>query len=224
HNHVTQPLLHEELRELGVDISAGQVNRLLTEGHEPFSQEKDSLLPAAREVSAYLQTDDTSARHRGKGGHTLHIGNDLFASFFPTDTKSRVNFLKILLTPHQGYLFNDDALFYLECFGLPQGLLVRLKSDTGWLSEDDASWEARLDAWGVRWAEHRRLLTEGALWANLLALDLSSDLVFVSDDAAQFKLLAFLHAWCWVHIERHVARLIPLAADQRAAHEAARDA
>src|SRR5271155_2906722 len=79
HNHVTQPLLHEELRELGVDISAGQINRLLTEGHEPFYQEKDSLLPAAREVSPYLQTDDTSAKHRGKAAHTLHIGNDLFA-------------------------------------------------------------------------------------------------------------------------------------------------
>jgi hypothetical protein len=224
HNHVTQPLLHEELRELGVDISAGQVNRLLTEGHEAFYQEKDSLLPAARAVSAYLQTDDTSAKHRGKGGHTLHIGNDLFASFFTTDTKSRVNFLKILLTPHQGYLFNDDALFYLECFEVPQKLLARLKVDTGWLYEDDESWEAQLDAWEIRSADQRRLLTEGALWANLLAHDLYSDLVFVSDDAAQFKLLAFLHALCWVHMERHVAQLIPLNADQRAAHEAARDA
>src|SRR5271170_1325747 len=87
HNHVTQPLLHEELRELGVDISAGQVNRLLTEGHEAFHQEKESLLPAAREVSAYLHTDDTSAKHRGKNGHTLHIGNDLFATFFTTESK-----------------------------------------------------------------------------------------------------------------------------------------
>jgi Transposase IS66 family len=224
HNHVTQPLLHEELLELGVDISAGQVNRLLTEGHEAFYQEKDSLLPAAREVSAYLQTDDTSAMHRGKAGHTLHIGNDLFASFFTTDTKSRVNFLKILLSPHQGYLFNNDALFYLECFELPQKLLARLKADTGWFYEDDKSWEARLDAWQISSAEQRRLLTEGALWANLLAHDLYNDLVLVSDDAAQFKLLAFLHALCWVHMERHVAQLIPLTADQRAAHEAARDA
>jgi hypothetical protein len=224
HNHVTQPLLHEELLELGVDISAGQVNRLMTEGHEAFYQEKDSLLPAAREVSAFLQTDDTSAKHRGKGGHTLHIGNDLFASFFTTDTKSRVNFLKILLTPHQGYLFNGDALYYLECFELPQTLVARLKADTGWLYEDDESWEARLDTWEIRSAEHRRLLTEAALWANLLAHDLYNDLVFVSDDAAQFKLLAFLHALCWVHMERHVARLIPLTAEERAAHESTRDA
>lgn len=81
HNHVTQPLLHEELRELGVDISAGQVNRLLTEGHEAFHQEKDSLLPAAREVSAYLQTDDTShARKRGHSGFSgiENVGHGFF--------------------------------------------------------------------------------------------------------------------------------------------------
>jgi Transposase IS66 family len=224
HNHVTQPLLHEELLELGVDISAGQVNRLLTEGHEAFHEEKDSLLPAARAVSTYLQTDDTSARHQGKGGHTLHIGNDFFASFFTTDTKSRVNFLKILLEPHAGYLFNGDALFYLECFDAPQKLITQLQPDTGWIYEDDASWEAQLDTWKITSAEQRRLLTEGALWANLLAQGLYNDLVLISDDAAQFKLLAFLHALCWVHMERHVARLIPLTDDQRAAHEAARDA
>ena len=58
----------------------------------------------------------------------------------------------------------------------------------------------------------------------MLAHDLYSDLVFVSDDAAQFKLLAFLHSLCWVHMERHVARLIPLTDAERGAYEAARDA
>jgi hypothetical protein len=226
HSHVTQPLLHEELLELGIDISVGQVNNLLTQGHEAFHQEKDSLLPAAREVSDYLHTDDTSARHCGKSGHTLHIGNDLFASFFTTDSKSRVNFLKILLTPHQGYLFNSDAQFYLEYFDVPQKLLKQLQADAdaGRLYADDQSWEAQLDAWQVKLADQRRLLTEGALWANLLRHDLYSDLTLISDDAGQFKLLAFFHALCWVHMERHVAGLIPLTDVQRAAHEAARDA
>jgi hypothetical protein len=224
HNQVTQPLLHEELLELGVDISAGQVNRLLTEGHEAFHQEKDSLLPAAREVSSYLHTDDTSARHRGQGGHTLHIGNDWFASFFTTDTKSRVNFLKILLAPCQAYTFNGDALFYLERFEVSERLLSKLKADSGWVYEDEGAWEAQLEAWEIASAEQRRLLTEAALWASLLAHDLYSDLVLISDDAAQFKLLAFLHALCWVHMERHVARLIPLADAERAAHAAVRDA
>jgi len=34
-------------------------------------------------------------------------------------------------------------------------------------------------------------MTEAALWASLLAHDLYCDLVFISDDAAQFKLLGF---------------------------------
>ena len=224
HNHVTQPLLHEELLELGVDISAGQVNRLLTEGYEAFHQEKDSLLPAAREVSAYLQTDDTSAMHRGKPGHTLHIGNDFFAVFFTTGTKSRVNFLKTLLYPHQDYVFNDDALFYLECFGASQRRLVQLGPESGRSYEDEQSWETQLDVWDITSAEQRRLATEAALWASMLAHDLYNDLVLISDDASQFKILTVLHALCWVHMERHVARLIPLTPAQRDAHEAARDA
>lgn len=225
HNQVTQPLLHEELLELGVDISAGQINRLLTEGHGQFHQEKDSLLPAAREVSAFLQTDDTSARHQGKAGHTLHIGNDLFASFFTTDTKSRVNFLKILLTPYTEYVFNGGALFYLECFEVSGRLLDKLQADAdAWcVFESGEAWEHQLEQWGIRSAEQRRLVTEAALWASLLAHDMEH-VILISDDAAQFKLLAFLHALCWVHMERHVTQLIALTDAERSAHEAARDA
>ena len=76
-NHVTQPLILEELRDLAVDISAGQIDRLLHQGHEAFFQEKASLLPAAREVSQYFHTDNTSARHRCKNGHTTVISKRL---------------------------------------------------------------------------------------------------------------------------------------------------
>jgi hypothetical protein len=72
-NLVTQPLIHEELLELGVDISTGQIDRLLTEGHDGFHEEKDALLPAAREVSAYFQADDTGARHQGHNAYTTVI-------------------------------------------------------------------------------------------------------------------------------------------------------
>jgi hypothetical protein len=175
-------------------------------------------------VSEYLQTDDTTARHQGKSGHTLHIGNDFFASFFTTETKSRVNFLKILLTPHQGYLFNSDTLDYLECQGVSEKLRTRLQPDTGKMYADDAAWEKQLQAWDIASADDRRLLTEAALWSQLLDRNLYFDLVFISDDAAQFKVLGFLQALCWVHRERHIARLIPLTESQRVAYTEARDA
>jgi hypothetical protein len=44
--------------------------------------------------------DDTGARHQGQTGSCLHIGNDRFAYFESTDSKSRLNFLSILRQPH----------------------------------------------------------------------------------------------------------------------------
>jgi len=119
HQHgVTQPLIHEELLDLGIDISAGEINRLLTEGHEAFHEEKDALLPAAREVSRYFQADDTGARHLGKNAYTTVIANPLFASFTTTASKSRGNFLKLLRAPHEEYVWSEDALMYAEFQGL----------------------------------------------------------------------------------------------------------
>ena len=80
-------MIQEELLDLGIDISAGQIDRLLNEGHEQFHQEKDALLPAAREVSSYFQADDTGARHLGKNAYTTVIANPWFASFSTTPSK-----------------------------------------------------------------------------------------------------------------------------------------
>jgi len=84
HQHVTQPLLLEQLDQMGIDISAGELSRILTEGKDTFHQEKAELLPAALAVSPYIQVDDTVARHQGHNGFCTHIGNELFAFFAST--------------------------------------------------------------------------------------------------------------------------------------------
>jgi hypothetical protein len=68
HQHVTQPLLLEQLQQLGFDISAGELSRILTEGKDVFHQEKAELLPVGLAVSPYIQVDDTGARHQGHNG------------------------------------------------------------------------------------------------------------------------------------------------------------
>ena len=73
--HVTQPLLLEQLREYGVDISSGQLNRLLMEGYDDFHFEKEELLSTGLDISPYIQVDDTGARHQGHNGVCTHIGN-----------------------------------------------------------------------------------------------------------------------------------------------------
>ena len=84
HQHVTQPLLWEQLDQLGIDISTGQLSRIVTEGKDAFHQEKAELLPAALAVSSYVEVDDTGARHRGHNGACTQIGNELFAVFAST--------------------------------------------------------------------------------------------------------------------------------------------
>jgi hypothetical protein len=110
HCHVTQPLLLEQLHETGVDISAGHLNKLLIEEKDRFHLEKDQVLATGLEVSRYINVDDTGARHQGKNGYCTYIGNAEFCFFESTQSKSRINFLKLLRAGHSDYCLNIDAI------------------------------------------------------------------------------------------------------------------
>ena len=61
HQRVTQPLLLQQLREWHIDLSSGQLNRLLTEHNDRYHEEKQALLAAGLAHSSYLHVDDTGA-------------------------------------------------------------------------------------------------------------------------------------------------------------------
>lgn len=208
HCQVTQPLLLEQLREWDVDISSGSVNDLLLAGKELFHEEKDALLTTGLAVSSQVTVDDTGARHRGKNGYVTHIGNDFFAWFRSTESKSRINFLKLLRAAHADYRINDQALAYMEQQTLPKAPLRHLRRHRRQHFANQEQWEAHLQCLGITSARHCRIATEGALLGSLLDHGLSPDLAIISDGAGQFNVL--LHGLCWVHAERLVHKLIPL--------------
>ena len=117
-------------------------------------------------------------------------------------------------------------MFYLESADVPQWLLktLRRKAEAWTVYDDETAWERQLKRWKIKSSEHRRLVTEAALWANMLARDMEVNTVLISDDALQFKLLGFSHGLCWLHQERHLTGLIPLTDEQRAAQSRVRDA
>jgi len=131
HQHVPQPLLLEQLHQLGIDISAGELCRILTEGKDGFPQEKAELLPAALAVSDYVEVDDTGARHRGHNGACTQIGNDLFAVFASTESKSRLNFLELLRRPHTDYVINETAVAYWRRQKLSAAVIDPLAGSAG---------------------------------------------------------------------------------------------
>jgi hypothetical protein len=214
HCQVTQPLLHEQLGEWGVDISVGQVDALLSGHNAAFFAEKDQLLVTGLQVSPFITVDDSGARHQGHNGYVTQIGNPWFAWFSSTSSKSRINFLELLHAGNISYGFNPHTLDYLVEQGLPQEPRRRLQAHwpAGGIN-DPQCWEDHLDALGIDSVRHRRIATEGTLLGGLIDKGFSLDLVIVSDGAGQFAIL--LHALCWVHAERLVHKLIPLNDQQR---------
>ncbi|MCP4410054.1 MAG: transposase, partial [Gammaproteobacteria bacterium] len=90
HQRVTQPLILQQLTEFGIDISSGQISNILVEDKEDLHTEKDELLTAGINNSSYIQVDDTGSRHNGKNGYCTHVGNESFAWFSSTHSKSRI--------------------------------------------------------------------------------------------------------------------------------------
>jgi hypothetical protein len=216
--HVTQPLLLEQLHEYGIAISPGQLSNILTEKKEEFHAEKAEVRQTGLEVSSFVGVDDTGARHDGKNGFCTVICNELFAAFESTNSKSRVNFLKVLRGDCRGYVINDIALAYWKKQQMPREWLEKLSAGPLCFVGDDA-WQAYLSEMGL--AERLvKTATEGALLALLPELGVSPELVILSDGAPQFDLL--VHASCWVHIERPLARIIPYNEAHRLAIEQVR--
>ena len=219
HAQVTEPLLLEQLWEYGIDISTGQLHRILTENKERFHQEKDDVRAAGLTVSSYIGTDDTGARHQGQNGYCTVIGNDLFACFESTACKSRLNFLQVLQGSQRDYALNEVARAYWERQKLAAGVVAQLSQGAAAFG-DERAWQAWLTALAIKDERHVRIATEGALLGGLVARGVSPQLGVLSDGAPQFVL--FVHAGCWVHAERPLAKLVPHNEDHRVAIEKVR--
>jgi len=206
--HVTQPLLLEQLHEFGIDVSKGQLNNILIEDKDRFHQEKDQILAAGIEVSSYINVDDTGARHKGKNGYCTHIGNELFSWFESTESKSRINFLKLLRAGHTDYCLNTEAIAYMQANKLPGYVIRSIVEHLDTLFGDDHAWNRFLIQNDIVKEHHIRIVTEGALIGSIVEHGISDKLVIVSDDAGQFNVL--LHALCWLHAERTTNKIIPL--------------
>ena len=206
--HVTQPALLDQLRSFGIDISSGQLNHLLTVNKEMFHKEKKEILSAGLAVSPYINVDDTGARHQGKNGYCTHIGNEFFAWFESTGSKSRINFLELLRAGHEDYVVDRNALDYMKKQKLPHTPIRLLESGMGRFL-DKEGWEKHLDNLGIRTPRHRQIATEGGLVGSVLSHGFHLDTKIISDDAGQFNI--FQHGLCWLHAERKINALVPFS-------------
>lgn len=211
---VTVRRLAAQLRAIGVDISRRQVMRLLISGQDGFLDEARDVLRAGLTDAAWVTVDDTGARHKAAQGVCTQIGNEHFAWFGTTASKSRLNFLHLLRAGHGDYVINAEALDYMRGRGLAGPVIARIADQPDRYFADDARWKAHLAGLGIRSRvapdlqavqDPVRLATEGALWGSVKAHGFLPNTVILSDDAGQFDVGQ--HALCWVHTERLVHKL-----------------
>lgn len=211
--HVTEPLLLVQLYEMGFDISPAELSNLLIQRKESFHQEKEEVLSAGIEHSDFLNTDDTTARHQGKNGYCTVIGSPLFTYFESTDSKSRVNFLKVLQGAQEVYAITEECLNYAFEKGLNDAILDTLERFEGKQFRSSETWNAFLKKRKILNEHDCRIVTEAALIGGAFKLGVNLNLPIMSDAAPQFML--FLNGLCWVHEERHYRKMIPISESER---------
>jgi hypothetical protein len=204
--YVTQPLVKEQLLELGVNISTGQINNIIIKNKDRFHDEKDQILSTGLKVSNYINVDDTGARHDGQNGYCTHIGNEYFAWFKSTDSKSRINFLNLLRSGYTDFVLNDQAFEYMAEQKLPEYQLSKLFYHKNKIFKNETRWINFLKQKKIKSERHKRIATEGALIGSIIHNGFNLELAIISDDAGQFKV--FLHGLCWVHAERNIQKIV----------------
>ena len=218
---VTVERLVTLLQAVGVSISKRQVMRLLIDEQDDFLTESREVLRAGLETADWVTVDDTGARHRGANAVCTQIGNDTFAWFGTTGSKSRLNFLDLLRAGHTDYVINDAALDYMRDHALAGTLVQRLATHEQQQFVDEKAWLGHLEQLGLTGLQVTpdpvRVATEGALWGAVSAHGFLCEAVVVSDDAGQFNVGE--HALCWIHAERLVHKLEAFTDPQRAAQQ-----
>ena len=221
---VTVPRLVQQLQGIGISISKRQVMRLLLDDQAEFLSEARDVLRAGLRTAGWITVDDTGARHKANNGFCTQIGNDRFAWFGTTKSKSRLNFLDLLRAGYTDYVVNDAALSYMRERALAGPIIALLAQHPDKQFADPPAWQAHLQRLGITelsvTPDPLQIATEGALWGSIQSHDFLRDAVIVSDDAGQFAVGQ--HALCWIHAERLVHKLDTFTDHQRAAQQQVR--
>jgi len=209
---MSQAAIHSLLTCAGVNISTGQVNRLLVEGQEAFHQESQEVLLSGLSCAPWANIDDTSTRVNGRNEHCHVLGNLLFSFYHTAPRKDRQAVLSALCGGKAlTYLCNSAALAYMQIQGLSKPDRKRLLLLP---QETPMSGEVLLLLL-TEFLPHlkpRQITTiqEGmAIAAYQAQQEFPALQLLVCDAAGQFVWLTLERALCWIHDGRHYAKLMP---------------
>lgn len=219
---VTRNKLLSLLRSMGIEMSDGSLQNILTENSDAWIEEKNDLLKAGMH-GPYIQTDTTGAREKGQN-HWTHVFTSEFFSVFSTmPGKSRLNILSALQgQPQEGInlKYNQTAASLLKHFNIPgeyrivlehifkQKPIITIKEFE--LIKRDYIVELR-----GKPNLYKRVLDSLALGYYFDQTDYPAPDILVSDDAGEYELLSKYRMLCWIHDARNYNKLTPFLISHR---------
>ncbi len=202
---MTEAGLFDLLKGSGIEISEGQVHNILMNESDAYHKESEKILTAGIEEAPYIRTDDTGEKHRHKSVYCTHIGGEHFAYYTTSSSKSRENFLKILLQGKEGYAINEAFIWHLFQCGVEDDWLNQLEEHVGKKYRKKKGLNRLLNSLGIESKQLRKQCLEAGLVGFISETILKPGQVLLSDRAGQFAV--FNHAGCWVHMERSLRKL-----------------
>jgi len=210
---VSEPKIHEFLENMGVWISRATISRIVTEDNDLFHEEKSEIFQAGLSSTTYQQIDDTSARVNGNNWYTQIICNPYYTAYFTVPHKNRETMLDILLCGNEKtYCFNEEAFELMETFNIPQLLTEKLSSSKD-KTYNNKEMSRKMD-YVFSPDGHKsikmRVLEACSIAAYHRMTNIPVVTTLLSDDAPQFKKIAYHHALCWIHDGRNYKKLRPI--------------
>jgi hypothetical protein len=209
---MTEPKILEWFRQVGIQISAGQISNLLIKDQASFHAEKDAVYQAGLSSSPWHHLDDTATRVNGQNQHCHVVDNPLYTTYLTTPGKDRLSVIDVLRNGQQRvFRLNAEALGYLETAGV--SLVTRQKLSR--LPQDQDLDQAtmyrllgeHLPDLGVQ--TRKWVLDAAAVAAYHAQTEWPVVQLLICDGAPQFTWVSQELALCWVHEGRHYKRLFP---------------
>lgn len=209
---MTEPKILEWFRQIGVQISAGQISNLLIKDQRQFHTEKDAMYEAGLSSSPWQHLDDTATRVNGQNQHCQVLDNPLHTTYLTTPGKDRLSVIDVLRNGQpRVFRLNAQALGYLATAGVSvvtRQRLLHLPQDQ---DLDQATLyrllEEHLPDLGVQ--TRKWILDAAAVAAYHAQREWPVVRLLVCDGAPQFTWVSEELALCWVHEGRHYKKLFP---------------
>ena len=218
HNYadVTQSKLLGLFRGMGIEISTGSLQNILSENKDTWVKEKQDLIKAGLQNS-FTQTDTTGAKVAGELWHTHVLCSNNFMSFATLKGKGRRHILYALQgEPENGlnFVYNEITEKYLDHFKISKvhkEQLLNIYKNYGVLTETEfrkktaelipdlvskpTTFNWICDAFAFGYYHHQK--------------DYPKIDILISDNAPEYNLIGNVQGLCWIHDARNYNKIIP---------------